>query len=154
MSQLSIGILLPTKENISDVSMNIIDKVRNGEMEPLELIAQLAAIEKVCEFVRTGIESNVLTELDKSQGKAEILGAKIEKKEVGIRWDYSASEAWKAIKTREEKIVEDRKAIEKIAQNIPDGQQLSYTDTSTGETLSVIRGNKSSKTSFAITLSK
>jgi len=45
-----------------------------------------------------------------------------------------------------------RKAVEAIAQNIPAEMESTYTYADTGETLSVVRGSKTSKTSFTITL--
>jgi hypothetical protein len=63
-------------------------------------------------------------------------------------------EAWKAFKAVEDKAVEKRKAVEKIAQNVPEGSELSYTDTDTGEMFSITRGTKTSKTGFAVILAK
>jgi len=151
--ELAIGITLPTKEVISEVSMNIIDKIRNGEMNPLEAVVKLAAVEKVCEMIREGISEQVLTELGKENGKAVLFGAKIDRKEVGVKWAYN-NEAWKAFKAVEDKAVEKRKAVEKIAQNVPEGSELSYTDTDTGEIFSITRGTKTSKTGFAVILAK
>ena len=151
--ELAIGITLPTKEVISEVSMNIIDKIRNGEMNPLEAVVKLAAVEKVCEMIREGISEQVLTELGKENGKAVLFGAKIDRKEVGVKWAYN-NEAWKVFKAVEDKAVEKRKAVEKIAQNVPEGSELSYTDTDTGEIFSITRGTKTSKTGFAVILAK
>jgi Fe-S cluster assembly iron-binding protein IscA len=151
--ELSIGITLPTKEVISEVSMNIIDKIRNGEMNPLESVVKLAAVEKVCEMIRDGISEQVLRELDKENGKTVLLGAKIDRKEVGVKWSYE-NDAWKSFKAVEDKAVEKRKAVEKIAQNVPDGTELNYTDTDTGETFLITRGTKTSKTGFAVILGK
>ena len=41
-----------------------------------------------------------------------------------------------------------------MAKNCPDGSELFFTDTETGEVFSIKKAAKSSKTSFAITLSK
>ena len=151
--ELAIGITLPTKEVISEVSMNVIDKIRNGEIDPINAVVQLSAIEKVCEMIREGISEQVLNELDKENGKVIRLGAKSDRKEVGTKWSYD-NEAWKAFKAIEDKAVEKRKAVEKIAQNVPEGTELSYTDTDTGETFSITRGSKTSKTGFAVILGK
>ena len=154
MNALSLSITLPTKEAIGDIAMNIVNQIRDGNGNPLELVVQLAAIEKICEMVREGIGEQVLSELDKEHGKTVCLGAKLERKETGTKYAYDGSEAWVAIKAAEDKIVEKRKAVEAIAKVLPADAESSWTDTDTGETLTIIHAPKSSKTSFVITLGK
>jgi len=154
MNPLSLSITLPTKEAIGDIAMKIVNQIRDGNGNPVELAVQLSAIEKICEIVREGITENVLAELDKFSGKTVCLGAKVDRKETGTKYAYDGSEAWVAIKAAEEKIVEKRKAVEAIAKVLPADAESSWTDTDTGETLTIIHAPKSSKTSFAITLGK
>jgi hypothetical protein len=153
MNELNIGIALPTKENISTAATNIIDLVRSGEVNPLDVAVKLTAIEKACEMIREGISDAVVDELGKSNGKTSYLGAQVDRREVGTKWDYTASEAWNKTKEAETKAAEKRKAVEKIAQNVPEGTETTFTDTDTGETFSIVRGAKSSKTSYAVKLS-
>lgn len=152
--ELNIGITAPTKESIAEVSFNIIDRVKNGEVSPLELIVQLAAIEKVCEQVRAGCEEQILTELSKENGKVVCLGAKVERKEVGTKYNFDDCEAWNKVKEQENFWSDKRKEVETISKNCPEGSELNFTDTATGETWNVKRASKTSKTSFAVTLAK
>jgi len=150
---ISVGTdFLPTKQNISDLSDNIAELATNGEIDVLKTAVQLEAIKKACEQAREKMEEAVLAELQKHGRKAVVLGAKVDEKEVGTKWDYSGSEAWRKAKEEEDKAAAKRKAVEAIAKNIPAETESTYTDTDTGETLSVVRGSKTSKTSFTITL--
>lgn len=151
--ELNISVGLPTKENIYQASMDIVQKVQDGEMDALELAVKLSAMEKIIETIRDGISENVLLELDKEQGRAISLGAKIQRKEVGTKYDYSGTQIWSIIKKQEDEIAKKRKDIEKMAQLAPEGTELNWTDTSTGETFTIVKAAKSSKTSFAVTLS-
>jgi len=132
----------------------LIEACSEGEINPIDLAVKLAAIEKVCEKVREGINEQVVTELEKEQRKTTRLGANVECKEVGTKWNYTGSEAWNAVKQQEDKVAEKRKAIESIAKSLPEGSESSFTDTDTGDTYEVVRGTKTSKTSFAVTLGK
>lgn len=151
-NELTIGITLPTKENISNVAINIIDQIRNGEMNPVEAVVKLTAVEKICELIRAGIEEQVLNELSKDNGKTTCLSAKVERKEVGTKYDFSNCEAWNKVKEKESFFSDKRKEIETISKNCPEGSELNFTDTETGETWNVVRASKTSKTSFAVTL--
>jgi len=153
---LSITVTLPTKKNVEDIAMTIIDQCNAGEINPAEMAVKLAAIEKVCGLVRDGIKRCVLSEIEKYDKKEDIviLGAKIQQKETGVKYDYSSSEAWNAISEGEKKMIAKRKEIETIAKNVPEGSQIQYTDTDTGETLTIVRAAKSSETNFAVTLGK
>lgn len=145
---------LPTKSNIEALANNISELANNGEVDVLKLAVQLTAVAKACEQAKEKLNEAILTELDKHGKGTEVLGAKVEKKEVGTKWDYSQSEAWVAVKKREDNVAEQRKAIEQIAKNVPEGSEMQYTDMETGETLVVKRGVKTSKSSFAVTLGK
>jgi hypothetical protein len=151
---ISVSELLPTKENIGNVASNIIELCNSGLISPIELAVKLSALEKVCEQVREGISEQVLTELAKDNGKTTCLSAKIERKEVGTKYNFESCEAWTKVKEKENFWSDKRKEIETISKNCPEGAELNFTDTSTGETWNVIRASKTSKTSFAVTLSK
>lgn len=146
--------LLPTKENIEALANNIVANVLDGHANPLNTAIQLEAIKKACEAAREKITEPVLNELKKHGNKTTLLGAKIEQKEVGTKYDFTQSEAWVKLNKQKESITEKLKAVEGIAKNVPEGTESSFTDTDTGETLTIVRASKTSTTSFAITLSK
>jgi hypothetical protein len=82
--------LMPsTAFEVAKFSTLLIKSVRNGEINPLELIVQLHALTKVYEEVREEIEENVLREAEKFPEKViERYGARIEKSEVGTKYNY------------------------------------------------------------------
>lgn len=143
-----------TKPSIETLAQLINEEVDSGNTDPLKLSVQLTALIQVCEAAKEKMSEKILNELAKSQGKAEVLGAKIERKETGTKYDYSESEAWIKISEQEKIFVDRRKAIEAIAKNAPEGTVMNVTDEATGETWEIKRASKSSKTSFAITLGK
>lgn len=154
MSEIKLSVGLPTKEAIYQVSMDLVAKVQEGEISPLELAVKLSAFEKIIETVRANIGENVLEELDKQQGNAIVMGAKIQRKETGTSYDYSGTPVINELKAQEKAIADKRKAVEKIAQNLPDGTQTQMVDEQTGETFAISKAVKSSKTSYAITLAQ
>lgn len=154
MSNINVREFIPTKSNIDKMAQEIAMSVLNGESDPIFLAIRLAALEKICEQARELIGDSVQSELSKYNGKAEFLGAKIERKEVGTKYDYTASDAWTTIKAMEDKVGEHRKAVEAIAKALPEGHQAEFVNPETGEAMTIKRSSKSSKTSFAITLGK
>jgi hypothetical protein len=144
----------PTKGNIDTLAQQIADYALDGN-DPLQLAVNLSAIIQTCELAKEKMSEAVLAELDKyPKGKTTSRGAKVERKEVGSKYDYTRSEAWVKIKEVEEKVSTKRKEVEAICKNCPEGSELQYTDTDTGEVLTITRASKTSTTSFAITLSK
>lgn len=152
---ISVSGLLPTKENIGTAATAMVELCRAGEVNPLDLMVKLSALEKVCELVKEQIKQQALTELDKyPQGKTIHLGANVDRKEVGVKWNYENSGAWVKMSKKAEEAIAKRKEVEKMAQTIPEGQSVEIADTETGEMLTVSRGIKTSTTSLAVTLGK
>lgn len=85
--------LMPsTAKEVAIFSKRLIEAVRSGQINPLELIVQLHALTKVYEEVREEIEENILKETEKYSEKViERYGARIEKAEVGVKYNYSSS---------------------------------------------------------------
>ena len=143
----------PTKPNIETFAQLIAEQAIDGA-DPIRLAIQLTAIVQTCEAAKEKLSEIILIELAKSNGKTEMLGAKVERKETGVKYDYSNSEAWVKVSEQEKVLSDKRKAIETIAKNVPDGVETNVTDESTGETWTLKKAAKTSKTSFAITLGK
>jgi len=143
----------PTKANIETMAQIIAEQSMDGA-DPIRLAVQLTAIIQTCEAAKAKLSEIIVSELDKSQGLSTCLGAKIERAEVGTKYDYSTSEAWVKVSEQEKLFSDRRKAIETIAKNAPEGTEMNVTDESTGETWAIKRAAKSSKSSFKITLSR
>lgn len=85
--------LMPASRTQVDVfSDQLIESVRNGELDPLQLRATFKAIEMVMERVNKETITNALTEADRYPGERfEAFGCAIQKAEVGISYDYAST---------------------------------------------------------------
>ena len=149
---INIKTLLPSKENIKSISESIIVSVQDGEIDPLQTVVKLAALEKVCEQVREGITENVLIELGKQKGETVVFDAKVQQREVGVKYDYSETPEWVGINKQYEALGKKKKELEAYLQKLP--RVINEVDKESGELMQMTPASKTSKTSFSITLSK
>jgi hypothetical protein len=82
--------LLPeTKDQVNRFSVQLVNAVKEGEVNPLQLKALFKVMEKVSENVGVLIKEDILSEADKySEKKFTAFGFEIEKAEVGTKYDY------------------------------------------------------------------
>jgi hypothetical protein len=86
----AIRLLANTQVQIDVMSDQLIESVRQGEVNPLEVLVTLKAFEKVADRVLKEIRDNFVTESNKYPERIfEFAGNKIEKAEVGTKYDYS-----------------------------------------------------------------
>lgn len=83
--------LLPdTKQEVERFSNQLIQAVRNGEVNPLQLKSMFKVMELVSDIVSDATKVNQLNEADKySEKKFNAYGFEIEKAEVGTKYDYA-----------------------------------------------------------------
>ena len=98
--------LMPlTKKQQEAFSADIVDRVKAGDLDPLELKIKLKAIQDTLSKIDKGIKEDYLTEAYKHEKVFEKLGYKIEQCEAGVKYDYSNDDEWvalnKAVKDRE-----------------------------------------------------
>lgn len=115
----AIGVtrMLPTTQTQIDVfSDGVIQSVKEGEANPLEVLVMCKAFEKANERILKEIRDNFIIEANKYPEKSfEFNGAKLTKAEVGTKYDYThcndsvyndrkkiVDEATKQLKEREE----------------------------------------------------
>lgn len=95
--------LMPSKASeVAVFSKGIIEAVKLGNANPLEVLVMLRSLEAVSELVREEIEGNVLTEAEKhSEKKFEAFGALLEKTELATKYNYAKSGdiEWERLKT-------------------------------------------------------
>lgn len=93
--QTAIGTLklMPaTTQEIARFSRLLIEDVQNGNLNPLELLVMLRALERVSETVLDSIGANLDSAKDKySEKNFDILGAQVEKSEVGVKYRYETA---------------------------------------------------------------
>lgn len=80
-----------SKEGVQRFSVQVINAVKNGEVNALELKAYLKAMEQIIEIVDKATRNEQLTEAEKyGERSFEVFGVKIEKGEVGTKYDYTS----------------------------------------------------------------
>lgn len=142
--------ILPTKGNIETLANHLAYDVQQGNLNPVETVVKLSAVEQLCKTTRTKIEDAVVECLELNNGKIGYEGSKVEKCEVATKYDYSHDSRWNELKKAADAANEALKDHEEKLKKIPAGKLL--VDNDTGE--SFVGPAKSSKTSFKITLSK
>lgn len=86
----ALRMLATTQTEIDRFSDGLIRSVKDGEVNPLEILVMLRAFDKVSKRVLSEIDENYLKEADKyPEKKFELFGASIEKAEVGTSYDYT-----------------------------------------------------------------
>jgi hypothetical protein len=83
--------LATSKLGIAMFSNQLINSIKEGDVNPLELKAAFKAMEKIIEQVDEATKGYQLTEASKyAEQRFSAYGAEIEKCEVGVKYDYSA----------------------------------------------------------------
>jgi hypothetical protein len=142
-----------TATEVAKFSKLLIQSVKNGDVNPLQLIVQLHALTKIYEEVREEIEENVLKEAEKFPEKViERFGARIEKSEVGTRYNYSASKdiEWERLDSEFKTIERKRKEREEFLRALR--EPMTAVNEETGEVYKIMPPFKTSKAGFKIYL--
>ncbi len=134
MTTLSVINLLPsTKESIELFVYKIVNEVKNGNVNALEILAQLKKFEKASDQISTQIKENALTEHAKySEKQVALYGCKIERGENGTKYDYSAcgDPEWNELDEEIKKLSEKKKSREAFLKNV--SKPMAFTDEHTG----------------------
>lgn len=88
----ALRVMPSTPQQIATFAKGIIQSVKSGDANPLEVLVMLRSLELVSELVRDEIGDNVLTAAEKySEKKFEAFGAIIERSENGTKYSYETS---------------------------------------------------------------
>lgn len=150
INALVITNLIPSKTSCEQIANHIATVVKDGKVNPIDALIRLTAIEQTVTMAKEAIKLDVLFELDKYRGGADINGTSVKTQETGVKYDYSVNEKWVDLDQQIKALTEQRKAIEEVVKKIPPGKLM--VDEETGETW---RGaNKTSTTSPIVRLAK
>jgi hypothetical protein len=144
-----------TKEERTQLVREIFDEVLNGRINPLELHLRLKSAEEVIKQL-TGLEPYKAILLDEAQKHGKSFNyqtAKIDIREVGVKYDYSGCGNSILEKLYEDKSLIDEaiKSIETYHKGLPSaGVQVVLSET--GEVETHYPPAKTSTTSVAVTL--
>lgn len=101
--------LTPTKTNIDVVSKEMTEPIINGEIDAIEFSVRCQfAIDTLTECLKIA-KPHALALIDK---ETTMLGAKLEKAESGVKYDYSANQQWQEIEAKLEPLLKEKKTIE------------------------------------------
>lgn len=149
----TLRLFATTQSQVDVFSDQLIESVKNGEVNPIELLVVLKAFEKVSDRVLKEIKDNAITEAQKHPGTSfEWNGNKIEKSELGTTYNYSvcndpvfnqrlqiADEATKQLKERQDFL----KSLK---------EPLTLVDEGSGEVVKIIPPLKKSTTGLKVSI--
>lgn len=143
-----------TKASISEKAESILSLVKNGSINPMEAIVKIAAMVTMLEEARQLISDDCLDEVRKYGKEATYKGVKLEVKEVGTKYDYSACghPDYDTLKIEKEKAEGNLKALEATLKTLQ--KKMTIASDLTGEICEVNPPAKSSKTSVVVTIPK
>jgi hypothetical protein len=144
-----------TKEERTQLVREIFDEVLNGRINPLELHLRLKSAEEVIKQL-TGLEPYKAILLDEAQKHGKSFNyqtAKIDIREVGVKYDYSGcgNGALADLYEKQEAINDAIKDLEMYHKQLPTSG-ISVVIASTGEVETHYPPAKTSTTSVAVTL--
>jgi hypothetical protein len=95
--------LMPSKlSEVAKFVRGIVDSVKNGEANPLEVLVMLKSFNLASEEIIEQIQDNISNEADKySEKKFNAYGAIVEKADVGVKYKYETAKdpEWERLDT-------------------------------------------------------
>ena len=150
VNALVINDLKPSKTSCETIANHIATVVKDGRVNAIDALIRLNAIAQTVELAQQAIKLDVLFELEKHRGETVIGGTTVKVQEAGVKYDYSANQAWIDLDKQIKALTEQRKAIEEVVKKIPAGKVI--VDEATGETWQ--GANKTSTTTAVVRLAK
>jgi hypothetical protein len=142
-----------TQSQVDNFSDGVIHDVKYGNEDPLKVLVSLKAFDKASERIQKEIRENCLTAADKYPGASfEFVGNKIEKSEMGVKYDYAGTgdpvyQKLFAIAEQANAQLKERETFLK-AVTAP----FSFLDEATGEVSVISPPNKKSTTGLKVSI--
>lgn len=149
----TLRLFATTQTQIDVFSDQLIQAVKEGEANPLEVYTFIKAFEKMADRVQKEIKENLLTEADKYPEKTfELMGNKFEKAEVGTKYDYTVCNdpvynGRLQIFNKASEQVKEREAFLKALK-----QPITIVDEGTGEIVTISPPLKTSQSGIKLTI--
>ena len=146
--------LMPSKATeVATFSKQLIQSVKSGDANPLEVLVMLRSLELVSELVREEIEGNVLTEAEKNpEKKFNAFGAIVERCEVGTKYNYATSKDTVYERLQVDADTAKRKLDERTAFLRGLKEPMTVVDEMTGEIVTITPPLKKSKSGVKVYL--
>lgn len=142
-----------TAYEIQVFSKGIIDAVKNGEINAIDVLVTLKKFEKASGTILKAIQEDFVKEGDKHPERSfSFAGAQIEKKEVGVKYDYSkcGDLAWERHSANEAISAERRIERETFLKSLK--EPITVVDEETGEVITLRPPTKTGSTSLTVTI--
>lgn len=112
LDDIKVGEIAPTKFGLDLMAEAVAEQVREGNINPLDTVIRLNAMETLVKMVKEKIANDVLDELMKHpKQKAEINGVQVSEM-TSIKYDYSHLPGWTELDQQIADLKEKQKAIE------------------------------------------
>lgn len=143
--------VLSGKDIIQNFAMALVDSVKEGRVNPLDLRIQMAGLEKAIEMIKDNIKSEALTEFNKHGKSATLNGFRIDTAELGTKYNYAGcgDTVWSRYNSEVEDAVERRSNREKMLKTLT--EPITVADDFTGEIITIHPPVKSSTTGLKFT---
>lgn len=141
------------KTDVEAIASTLLDKLNNGDVNPLTILSAVKTYEKVFEKVKKELVYHSLNEADKYPEKEfELNGVKFSKVEAGTTYDYSncGHEYYNDLCLKIEELNKERKEIEKLLLSLK--QMTTIVMPFTGLICDVYPPVKKSTTTLKVTL--
>lgn len=108
---------VPSKTEIAVQVQRVVDKVSDGEIDPMRAYGLLAALEKMASDARRQIAGQAVAEAEKyAEKEIGLFGARFQIKETGVRYDYSQDGEWQSYQDQLDEIRARQKGRETTLQ--------------------------------------
>lgn len=149
----ALRVMPSTAQQVAKFSKGIIESVKSGDANALEVLVMLRALELVSELVRDEIGANVLTAAEKyHEKKFEAFGAIIERCENGTKYSYETSKdvEWEQLDSEFKNIERRRKEREEFLRTLR--EPMTVVNQETGEVYEIRPPLKKSKSGVRVYL--
>lgn len=145
--------LASTQVQVDVFSDQVIESVRSGEVDPLEVLVQIRAFEKAAERIIKELRDNFVTAAARYNGVPFILnGNKIEVSEAGTSYNYAdtGDPVWAQCDAIANTAIERRKEREAFLRAIK--EPVTIVDEGSGEIVKVMPPPKKSTTTVKVSI--
>lgn len=110
---------VPTKTEIAEQTQRLVEKVLDGDINPLHAYGLLVALEKIAGEAKKAIASQALDEAEKYPEKEiGVYGAKFQIKEAGVKYDYTNDPEWRDYQEQIDIVRAQQKGRETVLQSL------------------------------------
>ena len=110
---------IPSKTEMLHQAERLVQKVADGDINPLRAYGLLTALEKIASEAKKAILGQALTEADKYPEKEiGVYGAKFQVKETAVKYDYASDPEWRDYQEQIDLVRAQQKGRETVLQSL------------------------------------